>query len=226
MATATESIIWLLEELKVPYELKLYKRGSDKLADPKLKEVHPLGKSPVITVETPNSAETLILAESGAIVEFLCEHFGQWMIPKHYQDGKQGQVGGETESWLRYRYLMHYAEGIKEAPVPFFIKPVTKAIANRISSFLLEPNFRTSYDFLESQLATAPDKGEFFCGTELSGADILMIFPFEAGQSRTGFSKGSYPKIWAYVDRIHQREAYRRATDKIKSSGGDFKISL
>ena len=104
-------ILWLLEELKVPYELKTYKREKSKLADPKLKEVHPLGKSPVVEIESPALAKPLVLAESGAIVEYLCDHFGKWLIPKRYQEGKEDQVGGETESWLRNRMYMHYAEG-------------------------------------------------------------------------------------------------------------------
>ena len=80
------------------------------LAPKELKDVHPLGKSPVIKVESPTS-EPLVLAESGAIVEYLCDHFAPHLVPKRYQDGKDGEVGGETEQWLRYRFYMHYAEG-------------------------------------------------------------------------------------------------------------------
>jgi glutathione S-transferase len=102
----------MLEELKVPYELKTYKRGKDMLADPELKKVHPLGKSPVLGVKPPGSdKEEIIIAESGNIVEYLAEHFAKHMVPKRWIDGKEGQVGGETEQWLRYRYFMHYAEG-------------------------------------------------------------------------------------------------------------------
>jgi glutathione S-transferase len=94
----------------VPYELKTYKRGSDRLADPALKEVHPLGKSPVVTIDVPGR-ETIVLIESAAITEYLCDHYGKQLIPKRWIDGKEDQVGGETESWLRYRTFMHYAEG-------------------------------------------------------------------------------------------------------------------
>lgn len=105
-----QRILWLLEEVKVNYELKMYKR-QNMLAPPDLKAVHPLGKSPLISVESKNTPTPLVLAESGPITEFLAENFGPWLIPRKYQDGKDGQVGGETESWLRYRYYMHYAEG-------------------------------------------------------------------------------------------------------------------
>ena len=107
----SQRILWLLEELNLSYELKTFKRGKDMLAGPELKEVHPLGKSPVVSVETPATTKPLVLAESGAIVEFLTEHFGTQLIPKRYEEGKEGQIGGESETWLRYRFFMHYAEG-------------------------------------------------------------------------------------------------------------------
>lgn len=91
--------------------MKLYKRTKDKLAPPELKEIHPLGKSPVITIESRAHPEPLVLAESGALTEYLCDYFAQHLVPKRYREGKEGQVGGETEQWLRYRYFMHYAEG-------------------------------------------------------------------------------------------------------------------
>lgn len=81
------------------------------LAPSSLKEVHPLGKSPVIEVQGPGQDESFVVAESGAIVEYLCEHFGRELIPKRYPGGKDGMAGGETESWLRYTQFMHYAEG-------------------------------------------------------------------------------------------------------------------
>ena len=80
------------------------------LAPPELKQVHALGKSPVVTIEAPRM-EKLVLAESAFITEYLIEHFGAWLQPKRYPGGKEGQVGGETQEWLRYRYFMHFAEG-------------------------------------------------------------------------------------------------------------------
>ena len=92
------------------YELKTYKREK-MLAPAELKEVHPLGKSPIISIETEEMPKPLILAESGPIVEYLTDHFNPGLTPTRYQAGKEGQIGGETEEWLRYRYLMHYVEG-------------------------------------------------------------------------------------------------------------------
>ena len=107
-------ILWLLEELQLKYELKTFKRRADKLAPAELKEVHPLGKSPVITIEAPGSSSPMVLAESGAIVEYLCDHFGKvkpTLVPERYMAGREGQVGGESEQFMRYRYFMHYTEG-------------------------------------------------------------------------------------------------------------------
>lgn len=101
----------MLEELHVPYELKTYKRKADMHSDDRLKEIHPLGKAPILTIEAPGMAQPLVLAESAAIVEYVCDYYGKELIPQRYLKGKEGQIGGETESWVRYRYYMHYAEG-------------------------------------------------------------------------------------------------------------------
>lgn len=81
------------------------------LAPPELKKIHPLGKSPLISVQAPGAAEPIVLAESGLIIEYLVDHFGPSLAPKRWQEGKEKQVQGETEEWLRYRYFLHYAEG-------------------------------------------------------------------------------------------------------------------
>lgn len=117
----SQRILWLLEELKVDYELKIFHRDPQThLAPPELKEIHPLGKSPVISVLAPGAAKPLVIAESALIVEYLLDHFGNGssLLPKRYKEGQDGQIGGETEEWLRYRYLMHYAEG---SLMPFMV---------------------------------------------------------------------------------------------------------
>jgi glutathione S-transferase len=157
-------------------------------------EVHPLRKSPVVTVEAPGRAQPLVLAESTTIVEYLCDYYGKGLVPKRYQDGKDGRLSFESESWLHQRYCMQYAEGsilplmvisllmnsIKNGPVPFFIKPVTNAIVGKITSLFLAPNFKTHYTFLEDQLKTSLDGGQFLCEKDLTAADVLMTFPLEA----------------------------------------------
>jgi glutathione S-transferase len=103
------------------YELKTFKRRPDKLAPTELKQIHPLGKSPLLTLEPPGATEPIVLAESGAIVEYLCDHFSSAkpsLVPERYKPGQEGQVGGEREEWMRYRYFMHYTEG---SLMPFLV---------------------------------------------------------------------------------------------------------
>lgn len=117
-----QRIVWLLEELNIPYEIETFKRKADMTAPDELKKIHPLGKSPVITISTLNCPEPLALAESAVIIEYLCTHFGGGkLIPERYAEGKEGQVGGETEAWMRYQYFMHYTEG---SLAPFLVMKV------------------------------------------------------------------------------------------------------
>ena len=114
-----QSVVWLLEELNLSYDLKVYKRQADMLAPPALKEIHPLGKSPVITLENENTSSPMVLAESGVIIEYMCDHFdGDKLVPKRYHEGKEGQIGGETDEWMRHKYFMHYVEG---SLMPFLV---------------------------------------------------------------------------------------------------------
>lgn len=109
-----QRIAWLLEELRVPYELKMFKRMKDMQADPQLKKIHPLGKSPVVTIETPTTPHPLVLAESGVIVEYLLDCFGKSdtiQRCERFPPGQTPSVGAESESWMREHYFMHYVEG-------------------------------------------------------------------------------------------------------------------
>jgi len=94
---------WLLEELKLEYDVKVFKRNKNMRAPPELKEVHPLGKSPVIGIKVPGADKEIMLAESATIIDYLCEHFGKHLIPSRYPSGKEGVLGAETEDWMRYR---------------------------------------------------------------------------------------------------------------------------
>jgi glutathione S-transferase len=104
-----QRILWLLEELNLDYEIKTYKRDKDMFAEPALREVHPLGKSPLITVTT-GDGQPRVIAESGLIIEYLTGHFGKEFIPKEYKAGHEGQIGQETDEWMKYRFFMHYTE--------------------------------------------------------------------------------------------------------------------
>jgi len=239
----SQRILWLLEELKLPYELEIFHRDKKtKFAPPELKKVHALGKSPVISVTAPGSTQPVIIAESAFIIEYLLDHFseGSELQPKRYREGHEGKVGGETEGWLRFRYFMHYAEGslmsllllslvalqIRNSPVPFFIKPITSSVANKVNSGFLEPNFITHFTFLESQLNSSPDGGQYLCGPHLTGADILLSFPLIAGRNRVGITQEKYPKLSAYIDRLEQEPGYKKAAEKIVEIEGKFEASI
>lgn len=105
-----QRIIWLLEELNLKYDLKTYKRGKDMLAPKELKDIHPLGKSPLISVTPASGGPPKVIAESAVITEYIIKHFGPQLAPKEYPEGKEGEIGAETAEFGRYRYFMHYAE--------------------------------------------------------------------------------------------------------------------
>lgn len=103
-----------------------------------LKQIHPLGKSPVLGVQAPGQASPTIIAESGAIFEYLTDHWGAHLVPKRWQEGKEGKVGGETEAWMRYRQLMHYAEGSLMPPMIVGLIVDSELPANPPKHLLLE----------------------------------------------------------------------------------------
>jgi glutathione S-transferase len=200
-------VLWLLEELGVPYEIKLYKRDPKTiLAPPELAKVHPLGKSPVIT-----DGEQVV-AESGAILEYLAEKHGggTWM-----------PAAGTAEA-LRCRYFLHYAEGslmpillvklismrVRSGKVPFFIKPITKKIADQVDKGYCDPNLARHVAFLEKEL----EGKSWFCGgQEPTIADVQMSYPVEALLSRGGIEA---PNLKRFVERMRQRPAFIRALAK------------
>lgn len=205
----SQRVLWLLEELALPYDIVRYERDvKTMLAPPSLRAVHPLGKSPVVTTD-----EGLTLAESGAIVETLIERYGQ---------GRLAPAAGTPEA-LRYRYWLHYAEGsamppllfklvfdtIESSKMPFFAKPIARAISAKTKAAFITPNIKTHLDFIESELG----KSEWFAGDAFSGADIQMSFPVEAAAARSGLD-ASRPKLMAFLQRIHARPAYQRALER------------
>ena len=95
-------------------------------------------------------------------------------------------------------------------------------MARKIDSLFLAPNFKTHFEFLESQIATSPGDGEYLCGKSLTGADILMSFPLIAGKGRSGFTQENFPKLWAYVEKLERSDGYKRAVQKIIEVEGEY----
>lgn len=189
----SQRILWMLEELGLPYAIKRYERNKKTmLAPPELRQVHPLGKSPVI------EDDGCVVAETGAIVEYLVEK----------ADGRFGP-GPHRDSVLRYRHFMHYAEGSMMPPLLLML------VVNRIPIFgksalkRIQPMIDNHLDYVESELATRP----WFAGDEISAADVMMSFPLEAARGRAGLG-ASRPATIAWLGKIHARPAYQAALTK------------
>jgi len=208
----SQRVLWLLEELGLPYDIKHYQRDAKtSLAPPELRQVHPLGKSPVIT------DGGLTVAESGAILEYLVDRYGQGRL----------KPAGEQDL-LHYRYFMHFAEGsampplvmklvfskIKRSPMPFFVKPIAKGIADKVLASFVQPNIDRQLAFLEGELAARP----WFAGAEFTAADVQMSFPVEAAAARGGMD--AYPKLRDFLTRIQARPAYKKALER----GGPYSL--
>jgi glutathione S-transferase len=211
----SQRVLWLLEELGLPYEIKKYERDPQTMLAPaSLQKVHPLGKSPVIT----DDGNTL--AESGAIIEYLIERYG---------NGRLAPAIGTPER-LRWRYWMHFAEGsampplllklifdrIPKSPMPFFVKPIARGISAKVLGAMVNPNLKRQLDFMEGELG----KSEWFAGDEFSAADIQMSFPVEAASLRAGLD-ASRPKLMSFLKRIHARPAYKKALER----GGPYSFA-
>jgi glutathione S-transferase len=210
----SQRVLWLLEELGVPYELKTYRRNpATRLAPPELRQVHPLGKSPVIVDDGE------VVAESGAIIEYLVEKYGA---------DRPGELAGlqpapGSREHRQCRYWMHYAEGslmnwlvmklvfmtIPKQPMPFFVRPVARALCGNVQQRLVDPNLHAATAFIEQHLG----QHTWFAGPRLTMADFQMSFAVEALLAR-GSTPQSSPRLREYLQRIRARPAYQRAEQK------------
>ena len=204
----SQRVLWLLEELEVPYEIRHYQRDAVTMRAPaELAAAHPLGKSPVI------SDDGRVTAETGAIIEYLVETYGA---------GRLCPPAG-TDERHRYTYWLHFAEGtlmpplvmrlvfdrLTDAPMPPEAKAVAEAIVARVRSTYIDPQNDAHFAFLESELG----RSRWFAGDDFTAADIQMSFPIEARGMRVGFGD-TQPRLAAFLDRIAARPAYRRALER------------
>ena len=204
----SQRILWLLEELGVPYEVKRYERDAKTmLAPPSLLAIHPLGKSPVIV------DDDVTVAESGAIIEYLVGKYG---------DGRLIPPAG-TAQRLPYTYWLHYAEGsamtplllklvfdrVATNPAPWPVSAIARRIAATVTNAFIAPNLKRHFDYIEAEL----NSHTWFAGEQFTAADIQMSFPLEIAVSRAGLS-ASRPKSIAFLERIRARDAYKRALER------------
>ena len=208
----SQRVLWMLEELNLPYQLVNYQRDAKTwLAPQALRDIHPLGKSPVL------QDDALVLAESGAILDYLADRYdsSRQLSPE--------LLPAQAPERVRYRYWMHYAEGsamppllmslvfarVRKAPMPFFAKPIARGIADKVMKTFVGPQLKLHLDWMERELSAAP----WFAGERFTAADIQMSFPIQAAASRAG-SMEAYPKLQGFLQRIAQRPAYRRAVER------------
>ena len=204
----SQRIAWLLEELELPYEVVLHHRDKQtELAPQSLRDVHPLGKAPVLV------DGELVIAESGAIIEYLIK-----------KSELQALRPSNNKGLRQYNYWMHFAEGslmpllvmhkvfdrIENAHLPWFIRwfvrPVAKGISGQVKNSFLKPNLKRQATFINEHLSG----NTWFCGSELTGADFMMSFPLEALHKCEPSLTHKQP-IEEFVSRIQSRPAYKKA---------------
>lgn len=210
----SQRVLWLLEELGLDYEVIRYERDTATMRAPKeLQKIHPLGKSPVIV------DQGRVLAESGAIIEYLVETYGQ---------GRLVPTAGSEER-RRYTYWLHYAEG-SAMPLlllklvflrmpkgaPALLRPIVRGIAAKAQAGLVDPQLETHMTYWADTLRA---QDGWFTGGEFSAADIQMSFPLEAATARAELKPHHQP-IRDFLARIHARPAYQRVLER----GGPYTL--
>jgi glutathione S-transferase len=189
----SQRVLWLLEEIGTPYEVVRYERDKKTMLAPKdLRRIHPLGKSPIIE----DNGRTI--AETGLIVEYLVQRYGADLAPPNGSD-----------SYWRYKYWLHYAEGSLMPPLLLKLVIDRLGLLGRPARPFINAQLKLHLDFLEGEL----DGGPWFLGERFSAADIMMSFPIEAARARAGLDE-TRPKLMDFLKRIHGRDAYRRAVEK------------
>ena len=204
----SQRILWLLEELGLPYDIRYYERNPETMRAPaELRAVHPLGRSPIIT------DGEIVVAETGAVIEYLLDT---------YAGGQLRPADGSADR-RRFTYWLHFAEGsemspllmrlvfdrLVTAPMPFFAKPIARGITKKVRDAFVDPQIAAHLDFIDSEL----QRSEWFAGADFSAADIQMSFPLEVSAQRAGLGAG-HQKIKAFLGRIHSRPAYHRALER------------
>lgn len=202
-------LVWALEELELPYTITEYKRDPKTSRAPaELKALHPLGKAPVLGIDGR------VLAESGAILEYLAEREGK-LKP------------ADPDALIEYRYWLHFAEGtlmppllvklimakLKAAPLPFFIKPIARGIAQKVEDSYSGPEIALDFAYVDQHLSAH----DYFAGETLSMADIQMSYGLEAGLARGGL--GPLPGCQAWLQRVEARPAFQRAVERAGRNG-------
>jgi glutathione S-transferase len=195
----SQRVLWLLEELGLPYAVRRYERNkATMLAPPELRQVHPLGKAPVIEDAASAGGTPVVVAETGAIVEYLVEKAdGRLGAPAHHQ------------SAMRYRHFLHYAEGSLMPPLLVKLVLGRVPVLGKAAQRRIQPMIDVHLDYVEAELS----RRDWFAGDQFTAADIMMSFPLEAARNRAGLDD-TRPATIDWLERIHARPAYGAALAK------------
>ncbi|KAH8996683.1 thioredoxin-like protein [Lactarius akahatsu] len=210
----SQRILWLLEELEVPYDITFYQRGSDQRAPKELRNIHPLGKSPVIT------DGDIALAESGAIIQYIVNKYGN------------GRVAPPPEGELNDIFFTHFSEGtlmpllvnryvfsLVPTQAPFFLRPLLWPICSMLDAQLVAKPLNESLKYVEGALDKSPT-GWFAGGPDPTMADYMMSFGLDAVAASMPNLLG--PKTKAWVERVHERPAFKRGVVKGGKDNYDY----
>jgi len=189
----SQRILWLLEELGAPYEIKFYDRDPvTNLAPPELVAIHPLGKSPVL------EDNGRVIIESAAIAEYLCDyHGGERLIPAR-----------GTDDHVHHMQWMHFAEG--SAMTPILLRIYTARLGEAAAP--IEPRITQQLDSHFAYMESEVSEDGHFIGSDLSAADVMLSFPAEIAIMQGMAPR--YPKLANFVNKCHDRPAWRRAREK------------
>ena len=190
----SERIVWLMEELGLEYTLEPFQREPNGAAPDALREIHPLGKAPVI-----RDGDT-VLAESGAIVDYIVHRYGAGRLA----------VAPAAPTYARYLYWFHFAEGslMSLLVMALVLTCVPEGTASPAGT-RVQARMKQMLSFVDSELGDGP----YFVGATFTAADIMMTFPFTTTRLFLDYDLAPFPNIVAYLKRIESRPAYRKAME-------------
>lgn len=216
-------VLWLLDQLKLTYEIIPYKRNNEFRAPDDLKKIHPLGRSPLLEVEDRETGKKKIIAESGYIFQYVLQHFDLAGALNNADPDKAEEI----------QYFLHYVEGslqpplmiefilsmTKKAPIPFPLSYFAGKVADKISEKYSRGEVKNQFDFIEGVIS----KNEgYLVGGKLSAADILISFPLEIAFARQFAKPEQYPNIQKWLKNMKALESYSTSKEKAEAHGAKF----
>jgi glutathione S-transferase len=196
----SQRVLWLLEELELPYEIVQHKRQPIGLAPPELKDVHPLGKAPAVEIDG------YVVAESGAAVELITQRYGRGKL----------MPDPSSRDYLRYVELLHYPEGSAAT----YLTMAMFGRLFRVENEAYQAYVKGQVDLHMGYIAKLLEGRAFLIGDQLTAADVQLTFTLQ--MTRRSKLLDAYPNLVDYVARMEARPAYQRAIDK----GGPFTLRI